>query len=1085
MRFAGLIGLLGMAGALLSQTIRLELGRTITDDPSDPLSGSYSLTLGVHQYARIACQATTRAVLIELYDPAGKKLIEVNTRDYLRPSRIVWVAETAGEYRVAVSGPGRYEIRLEELREASAADRKRVQADQLTTQGIGQAGKAGYAEAVMSFNHAAEVYHQIGDREQEGDALNRVGAAYNNWHKADKAIGYFKQALEILKEPRNRMAVFNNFGIAYSMLSQPEKAISYLRQALTIALETKDRGAEVNILHYLGSGYQDLNQYEKTVEVAEQMRNLSRELKQRREEAVALNDLGNAYTNLSRYEKAISYYEPALEIERQFKDQRSESLTLTYLAVAYNALSQYGKSITYSEQALAIQREIKDQHSQGLTLNNLGNAYTQLKQYDKAVGYFERALAIQRELKDRRTEGYTLLDLCNTYLVAGQFQKGLTYQRQALEISRSIDDRYMAGWAMGFLGGYYRLVGQGENAIPYYEQALTGARDFKFYAGEGFVLNELGKTYMSLHKYDQAAQYYEQALTISHDLKTRETEAEVLAGLMVAAYGSHKPRLATFYGKQAVNTIQAIRTGIGSLSRDIQQSFLKDNDEPYHALAEILIAQGRLTEAEHVLALLKEEEYFQYTRRDGDEASALNRRADLTSEEREWQKRYDDIGGQLMAIGTERGGLLAKKTLTSEETQRLKILDRDISVGNQKFQRFLGDLAKNFDTKVEANRRIEDIQENQGIMEDLRELPQGAVVIYTIAAPDQFYAILRTPDVQKSYQYPITAAELNRKIADFRKALENSSLDPRPLGHELYKILMGSMAEDLRQAKANTLMWALDGALRYVPLAALYDGQQYLIEQYRVSVITLASTTRLKDKPDAEWKAVGLGVTKAHEDAPALPFVSSELSAIISTHPGEAGVMKGEIKLDGDFTRDSMREELEKRFPVVHIASHFRFQPGDDTNSFLMLGDGAHFSLAELKFSASLFGGVQLLTLSACNTGVGDGTEVEGFGTLAQRQGAKAVVASLWSVMDESTSRLMQEFYRIRESSPEITKLEALRQAQLALMRGTGQFSGAARGVSVRPDAASPDAPRFPSDPKAPFAHPYFWAPFFLMGNWL
>ena len=130
-----------------------------------------------------------------------------------------------------------------------------------------------------------------------------------------------------------------------------------------------------------------------------------------------------------------------------------------------------------------------------------------------------------------------------------------------------------------------------------------------------------------------------------------------------------------------------------------------------------------------------------------------------------------------------------------------------------------------------------------------------------------------------------------------------------------------------------------------------------------------------------------------------------------------------------------------------------------------------------MKRSANLFGGVQLLTLSACNTGVGDGAEVEGFGTLAQRQGAKAVVASLWPVEDESTSRLMQEFYRIRESSRGMTKLEALRESQLKLLRSD---------VKVKPGHATtpPEAPRFRINPAAPFAHPFYWAPFFLMGNW-
>jgi len=272
-------------------------------------------------------------------------------------------------------------------------------------------------------------------------------------------------------------------------------------------------------------------------------------------------------------------------------------------------------------------------------------------------------------------------------------------------------------------------------------------------------------------------------------------------------------------------------------------------------------------------------------------------------------------------------------------------------------------------------------------------------------------------------------------------------------------------------------------------MSALFDGQQYLIERYRLSVMTLASTARLKDLPDVKRMGVGFGVTKESEGAPALPWVSAELAGIISTKPGDAGALPGEVELDDAFTQQSMRQELLKRFAVVHIASHFRFQPGNETQSYLLLGNGQHLSLAELRTSANLFGGVQLLTLSACNTGMGDGTEVEGFGTLAQRQGAKAVVASLWPVADQSTSLLMQSFYRKWQSSPNITKLEALRQAQLELLHGTGSSNQVepARGVEVidNPNAVHPNARPFPVDPKLPYAHPYYWAPFFLMGNWL
>jgi CHAT domain-containing protein len=148
-------------------------------------------------------------------------------------------------------------------------------------------------------------------------------------------------------------------------------------------------------------------------------------------------------------------------------------------------------------------------------------------------------------------------------------------------------------------------------------------------------------------------------------------------------------------------------------------------------------------------------------------------------------------------------------------------------------------------------------------------------------------------------------------------------------------------------------------------------------------------------------------------------------------------------------------------------------------------------SAAQIKSLPNIFSGVDLLTLSACNTATGgaaNGKEVEGFGVLAQRQGAKAVVASLWPVADRSTKLLMQEFYHAREAQKGMAKVEALREAQLKLLRGEISVDGApTTSRQIVQEAAKPGAagwPAFKTDPKAPFAHPYYWAPFILIGNW-
>jgi CHAT domain-containing protein len=388
-------------------------------------------------------------------------------------------------------------------------------------------------------------------------------------------------------------------------------------------------------------------------------------------------------------------------------------------------------------------------------------------------------------------------------------------------------------------------------------------------------------------------------------------------------------------------------------------------------------------------------------------------------------------------------------------------------------------------------------------MEDLRELGHGTVALYTLVGEDKYRVILTTPDFQKGFEYPIKAADLNRKVLEFRDVLQNPRLDPLPLAQELYKILLGPVAKDLKAAKAQTLMWSLDGALRYLPVSALHDGKQYLIEQYRNEVFTLASLARLKDVPSRQWKVLGLGVTKAHGDRiPALPGVFDEMHGIIREEGDAAGsstprgVLPGTIKLDEAFTEEAMLSSLRQRPPVVHIASHFKFQPGNETNSALLLGDGSFLSLAQIKSLPNVFGGVELLTLSACNTATGsseaNGKEIEGFGELAQRQGAKAVVASLWPVFDTSTKLLMQDFYRIREARADTTKAEALRQAQLRLLRGEVTTEMAATAAStatrkivheeVKPGTTSKLS--FKPDANKPYAHPYYWAPFILIGNW-
>jgi len=387
-----------------------------------------------------------------------------------------------------------------------------------------------------------------------------------------------------------------------------------------------------------------------------------------------------------------------------------------------------------------------------------------------------------------------------------------------------------------------------------------------------------------------------------------------------------------------------------------------------------------------------------------------------------------------------------------------------------------------------TQQRAEQAQLAGGVQQQLAQLGQGVTLIQYLLLGDKIQIILTDAKQQIAREAPLGETSLYPKLVAYRKALEDPRLDPRPLGQELYQSLIAPIEADIKDSK--TLMLSLDGALRYIPFSTLYDGKQYLVERYQLSIYTAAAKEKLAATANPQWRISGLGVTQAHTGFSALPGVKAELAGIV----GKDGI-PGEAHLDQAFTATQMQTSLKQGNPVLHLASHFQFTPGTEADSYLLLGDGQHLSLRDIRQGDYPFGQLDLLTLSACATAMhggqeSNGKEVEGFGALAQNKGAKAVLATLWPIADASTAQLMQALYRSRQQQ-HLNKAEALRQAQLSLL--SGKLAGidakqkGERGAE-RLDggkAQASDTPAFEVNANAPFAHPYYWAPFILMGNWL
>ena len=294
-----------------------------------------------------------------------------------------------------------------------------------------------------------------------------------------------------------------------------------------------------------------------------------------------------------------------------------------------------------------------------------------------------------------------------------------------------------------------------------------------------------------------------------------------------------------------------------------------------------------------------------------------------------------------------------------------------------------------------------------------------------------------------------------------------------------------ALRQDLESAQVTTVLWSIDGTLRYIPIAALHDGKQYLVAAgFRNAILTSAGLTGGVNRPSSgSTKGLGFGVSKAMPDFVPLPGVQAEMGRIFQAEGTPDRPLTGLVRLDENFTMEALmgiRTQTNENKAVVHIATHFDARPGVAENSRLLLGDGTQ-TLKQIEGVSRLFSGVDLLTLSACSTaysGSGsDGHEVDGLGTIAQDLGANTVIASLWSVSDEATSRLMETMYRNR--GQKLGKSDALKQAQQQMASGA---------LKPRPAAVGERRFEVTGAPPPPVAtgwtHPYYWAAFILIGNW-
>ncbi|NEP63416.1 MAG: CHAT domain-containing protein, partial [Symploca sp. SIO2G7] len=729
--------------------------------------------------------------------------------------------------------------------------------------------------------------------------------------------------------------------------------------------------------------------------------------------------------------------------------------TLSNIGAVYSKQAQYAKELEFYQQALAINQEIGDRAQEGITLSNIGITYRELGQYDQALEFYQQALEINQEIGAVAVEARVLSNIGSVYFELKQYQQALKFQQQALAIQQDIGALPDQTITLDHIGRVYQQQENDKQSLKHFKQALTIAENIGDQAGIGILLNNLGEVYSQQKNYTQASQSLQQALTIHQGIGTRAWESKTLHNLGSILEAQNQPELAIAFYKQAVNVREGIRGNLSELSQELQQSYTETVADNYRQLTNLLLQQDRVLEAQEVLDLLKLQELEDYLRE-------VRGNLQETSELDFWQA----------------------------EQQILELYDQWLQNNStSQFQQFVN--SPEVTALVEKLRRTAKGQnlnpEQLAQLQDNLQTLDNAALLYPLILDDRVELVLVTPSSLVRQTVKIKRVELNRAIAKFLSDLNSPVSNPLPNAQKLYQWLIQPIEAELSKAEVNTILYAADGQLRYIPLSALHNGEQWLIEQFTLNHITAASLTNFNHSSDRSLKILAAAYSNPQLNHQfqignnqfaftGLKFAGIEVETIAKE------IADTTTLFNQDFSRANIEPQLNQH-SIVHFATHAEFVSGLPHQSFILFGSGERVTLADIDDWQ--LSDVDLVVLSACRTAasgeLGNGEEILGFGYQIQRTGAEAAIASLWRVDDGGTQALMNNFYTALQQKNYNTA-SALRQAQVALITENEQALEEDNRAGVVPvrqqDEVSPESSNR-------LSHPYYWAPFILIGNGL
>jgi CHAT domain-containing protein/tetratricopeptide (TPR) repeat protein len=813
-------------------------------------------------------------------------------------------------------------------------------------------------------------------------------------------------------------------------------------------------------------------------------------------DAAQVMQQGRSAYQAGQYSQAIAFWQQAVTSYQRQGDRLNQALSLSYLALAQQQvgdLPNASRSIANSLDLLNLKAP-NQARILAQVLNTQGSLQFAQGQVEAALTTWQRATAIYQELNEPSLRIGSLLNQAQAQQSLGllsQARKTLTAIEQLLEQQ---PDRQLQAQGLRSLGNLLLLTGE----LPRSRQAFTTSLNIAEKLGApseiAATLISLGNAARLQNQPDQALQFYQRVGTIAPNTLL-QTQAEL-----------NQISLQIDRGQAVANLLATIPTHLQKLplsrssiyarihfAQSLMQLGKRGDRAIYRSAADHL---ANAVQSARTLGDRRAETYAlgylgQLYEQVGQRAQAekLTQKALLIAQTINTPEITYQWQWQMGRLLRSQDQIASAKQSYADAFQSLQSIRTDLAAASP-------DLQFSFRERVEpvyrefvevllsppnssaTNPTTEDLQQSRQVIESLRlaELDNffrtaclegkavaidriantqtQSAVIYPIILPDRLAIILSTPG--KSLQYynvNVSQSELETTLEQFRQYLERPITTPegKRIGKQIYDWMIRPIAAELDQQSLDTLVFVLDGALRNVPLAALYDGQQYLIEKYGIALSPGLQLVNPQPIQNRQLKAIAAGLTEGRHGFTALANVGLELQEIQAE-------VSSRVLLNQTFTSEALQQQVQALpYPIVHLATHGQFS-SDASQTFVLAWDRP-INVNEL--SALLSNredlseqAIELLVLSACETAQGDKRAALGLAGVAVQAGAKSTLASLWSLDDESGAKFIGAFYR-ELAKGQVSKAAALRQAQISLLRDRN------------------------------FRHPRYWAPYVLLGNWL